>query len=272
MAITTLDGAIAGLISPREFYKASATSEGAGTFQSLWLTAGQPGAGVAPPAFSAGSGYTCSNATQGAVPFTDPGGGSETELFKVSGAGATAGTLILYDRLWTCSGFGTVITTAQNITTPGSLPSRDALGATNGDGVELWGEVYTAPGATAANWTVTYTNQAGTASRSAVYAHPANAETVGQMFRWPLQAGDYGVRSCQTFQASASSGTAGSIGITLMRRLATIPLAVPNVAQILDFGAIGMPRLYNGTCLALMVLCSTTSTGIVTGDVVWTQG
>lgn len=270
MAITTLDGAIAGLIAPRPFLKASATSEGAGTFQSLWLTAGNPGAGVAPPAFSAGSGYTCSNATQGAIPFTDPA--STTELFKVSAAGATVGTLILYDRLWTCTGFGTVVTTAQNITTPGNLPSRDAGGTTNGDGVELWGEVYTAPGATAATWTVSYTNQAGTASRSATYAHPANAETVGQMFPFTLQAGDYGVRQCASFTASISSGTAGSIGITLLRRLATIPLPVANIAQILDFGAVGMPQLYNGTCLALMMMCSTTNTGLVTGDVVWTQG
>lgn len=272
MAITTLDGAIAGLVAPREFYKASATAEGAGTFHSLWLTAGQPGAGVAPPLFSAGSGYTCSNATQGSIPFTDPGGGSETELFKLAGAGATAGTLILYDRLWTCSGFSTVSVLAQNVTTPGTIPSRDANGAALGDGVELWGEVYTAPGATAANWTCTYTNQAGTAGRTAVYAHPANAETVGQMFRWPLQAGDYGVRAPASFQASVSSGTAGSIGITLMRRLATLPLAAPNIAQVLDMAALGMPRLYNGTCLALMALCSTTSTGIVTGDVIWTQG
>lgn len=271
MAITTLDGAIAGLQPPREFYKASATSEGAGTYHSLFLVAGQPGAGATPPAYTAGSGYTCSNATTGAIPFTNPVSG-ESELFKVSGAGATAGSLILYDRLWTCSGLTTAAAATLNITTPGALPARDALGATNGDGVGLWGEVYTAPGATGATWTCSYTNSAGTAGRTATYTHPANAETVGQMFRFTLAAGDVGVRSVQSFTTSISSGTAGSIGLTLARRLAILPMAAPNVAQVLDMAALGMPRLYDGTCLALMVLCSTTSTGIVTGDVIWTQG
>jgi hypothetical protein len=271
MAITTLDLAIAGLQPPRSYQKASATAEGAGTFQSLWLTAGYPAAGVAPPLFSAGSGYSCTNATQGAIPFTNPGAG-DTNLFKVGAAGSTIGTLIIYDRLWTCTGFGTVVTTAQNVTTPGTIPSRDANGAALGDGVELWGEVYTAPGATGATWTVSYTNQAGTAGRSATYTHPANAETAGQMFPFNTQAGDTGVRAVASFTASVSSGTAGSIGLTLLRRLATIPLTTANVGQVLDFGALGMPRIYNSSCLAGMVMCSTTNTGFIAGEVIWTQG
>jgi hypothetical protein len=159
-----------------------------------------------------------------------------------------------------------------NITTPGTIPSRDADGAALGPGVELWGEVYTAPGATGATWTVSYTNQAGTAARTASYTHPANAESVGQMFPFTLQAGDTGVRAVASFTTSISSGTAGSIGLTLMRRLATLPLASPNLAQVLDMAALGMPRIYDSSCLALMVMCSTTSTGIITGDAVWTQG
>jgi hypothetical protein len=272
MAITTLDGAIAGLQPPRAFLKASATAEGAGTFHSLFLVAGQPGAGATPPAYTAGSGYTCTNSTTGSLPFTDPGGGSQTELFKVAAAGATAGTLILYDRLWTCSGLTTAAATTLNITTPGTIPSRDADGAALGPGVELWGEVYTAPGATGATWTVSYTDQGGTAGNTASYTHPANAEAVGQMFPFTLAAGDTGVRAVASFTTSISSGTAGSIGLTLLRRLATLPLASPNLAQVLDMAAIGMPRIYDSSCLALMVMCSATNTGIITGDAVWTQG
>lgn len=271
MTITTLDGAIAGLQPPAAFYKASATSEGAGTFHSLFLVAGQPGAGSTPPAYTAGSGYTCSNSTAGAIPFTNPSSG-ETELFKLAAAGSTLGSLIVYDRLWTCSGLTTAAAATLNITTPGALPSRDAGGTTDGVGVELWGEVYTAPGATGATWTCTYTNSAGTGSKTATYTHPANAESVGQMFRFTLAAGDVGVRSVQSFTTSGTSGTAGSIGITLLRRLAILPFTAANVAQVLDMGALGMPRLYDGTCLALMVLCSATNTGVITGEAVWTQG
>lgn len=271
MAITTIDGLVAAGKQLRGFLKASATSEGAGTWHSLWLIAGVPGAGATPPAFTAGSGYTCTRTTQGALAFTNPVS-ANSHLMAVNGSGSTAGELILYDRLWTCSGFVTNSVAAQNVTTPGTIPSRDGAGAANGDDVELWLEVYTAPGATGATWTVSYTNEAGTAGRSATYTHPANAETVGQMMPMLLQAGDKGVRAVASFTCSISSGTAGSIGITLLRRLAVIPMPVINVGAVIDWGALGLPRIYDDSCLAFQVLCTATNTGIWTGQVAIAQG
>ncbi len=271
MTISTLDAAIAGARPPVRALKASATAEGAGTWHSLFLLAGFPGAGATPPAYTAGSGYACSRTTQGALPFTNPVSG-ETRLMRASAVGATVGALTLYDRLWTCSGLTTAAAATLPITTPGTIPARDALGAANGDGVELWGEVYTAPGVTGATWTVSYTNQAGTAGRTATYTHPANAESVGQMFPFRLQAGDTGVRSVQSFTTSVSSGTAGSIGLTLIRPITTIPMTTVNLGSVLDMLALGAPKLYDDSCLALMVQCSATNTGIVSADFVWTQG
>lgn len=271
MAITTLDGLISGAVPPVNFYKPSATTEGAGTWHSLFLLAGYPGAGSTPPAFTAGSGYTCTNATAGAIRFTNPGAG-ETRLVKLSATGSIVGTAILYDRLWTCSGFNTTTLTAQSITTPGTIPARDANGTTTGAGVEIWGEIYTAPGATGATWTVSYTNTAGTAGRSATYTHPANAETVGQMFPFMLQAGDTGVQSVQSLTCSVSSGTAGSLGITLLRRIASVPMVVVNIGTTLDALALGTPNIYDSSCLALMVQCSATTSGNVVGEIAWAQG
>ncbi len=271
MAITSLDTLLAGLQQPYPLYKPSATSEGAGTWHSLWKSAGAPAAGSNPPLFSAGSGYTPTNATTGALPFTNPGSGN-TYLARSSIAGGTIGTLVLYDRLWACSGFGTVVTTAQNVTTPGTIPSRDRDGAALGAGVELWGEVYTAPGATGATWTVSYTDQDGNTGQSATYTHPANAESVGQMFRFNLAAGDVGVRAVASFTASVSSGTAGDIGITLVRRIAEIPIMLANVAQLFDAVALGLPRIYDSSCLAMMVQCSTTNTGLIQGSLTLAQG
>lgn len=271
MAITTLDGLIAGSAPPVSFLKSSQTAEGAGTWHSLFLVAGYPGAGSAPPAYTAGSGYACTNSTVGALPFTNPVSG-ETRLVKLAVAGSTIGTVILYDRLWTCSGFNTTTTTAQSVTTPGTIPARDDDGTTTGKGVQIWGEIYTAPGATGATWTVSYTNTAGTSGRTATYTHPANAESVGQMFPFTLQAGDIGVQSVQSLTCSVSSGTAGSLGITLLRRIATAPMLVVNIATILDAMALGTPRIFNSSCLALMVQCSTTNTGTVAGEIAWAQG
>lgn len=272
MAISSLDALLAGLKSSECFLKAQASSEGAGTFHSLWLVAGRPGAGVTPPAYTAGSGYTCDRTTQGAIPFTNPGAGQNSHLARAGAAASTIGMLIVYDRLWTCSGFSTTVTTPQAVTTPGSLPPRDANGGTDGVGVELCGEVYGAPGATGATWTVSYTNSDGVAGRTATYTHPANAESVGQMFPFLLQAGDTGVRSVQSLTCSVSSGTAGNIGLTLHRRIAEIPITLANVGQVLDPTALGLPRLYDDSCLALAVMCSTTNTGTITGSITVAQG
>lgn len=271
MAISTLDGIIAGMLPPQGLFKTSQTAEGAGMWHSLWKATALPTAGANPPAASAGSGYTPTNSTAGAIPFTNPVSGN-TYLARASIAGATVGTLIIYDRLWACSGFNTTLLTAQTITTPGTIPSRDANGAALGDGVELWLEVYTAPGATGATWTVSYTNQDGTSGRTATYTHPANAESVGQMMPMVLAAGDRGVRAVASLTCSASSGTAGDVGITLLRRVAEIPILLANVSTTLDPIALGFPRIYDGSCLALMVQCSATNTGQMLGSVVLSQG
>lgn len=264
MAITSLDQLAANLPGQhRHILKASVTTEGAGTWHSLFRVAGQPAAGSTPPAFSAGTGYVPTSATAGAIPFTNPSGGNAAFLAKFMATLSAAGIAILYDRLWHCSGLVTNSITAQNITTPGSLTRPNA----NGDDVELWGEVYTAPGATGATWTVSYTNQDGTSGRTATYTHPANAETVGQMLPFTLQAGDTGVRSVQSFTCSVSSGTAGSIGLTLLRRLAEIPVPVANTGGVLDGFALGLPQVYNDACLCVMLLCSGTTSGVFQGSV-----
>ncbi len=266
--ITTEDGLIAGLAQGERFslWKASLAAEGAGTFASLWKVAGFPPAGANPPLFSAGSGYIPTRTTLGAIPFSNPT--TDAHLGKIAITPVTAGTLIIYDRVWACSGFGTVVTTAQNVTTPGSLTAgRDP---NTGDDVEPWLEVYTAPGATGATWTLTGVDSAGNAGVTWAYTHPANAESVGQMM--PFISGGTAVnRGCPqvtSLQCSVSSGTAGDIGITLLRRLACIPMPLVNVATVLDAIALGLERVPNDACLAMMIQCSTTSTGLIGGKLV----
>ena len=262
MPILNADQALAGMRAPFPLFRASMTAEGAGTFQSLWKGTGMPGSGANPPLFSAGSGYVPDDTTAGAITFVN---NLQTYLGRLAIAGPTTGMLTLYDRVWACSGFGTVVTTAQNVTTP-LLPGRQGG---NYVGVEAWGEVYTAPRATGANWTLAYTDELGNASTS-VYAHPANAETVGQMFPFPLAPGDRGVQSVQSLTCSVSSGTAGDIGVTLMRRIAEIQITPGGL--VLDAFGVGLPPIPDDACLAMMVLCSTTSTGSIIGSLSLTQG
>jgi len=264
-----MDKLLAALVtanSKMDVFKVSATSEGAGAWHSLWKLGNWPTAGSNPPAYTAGSGYTPTDATTGAWPFTNAGAGYTKRLLQAVMSGGTAGTLILYDRLWACSGLLTNTTSTQSITTPGTIPARDATGATDGVGVELWGEIYTAPGATGATWTVSYTNSGGTSGHSATYAHPANAETAGQMVPYNLQAGDLGVGAVASLACSVSSGTAGDVGLTLLRRIAEVPLTIANATAVLSALQLGMPRIWDDSCLAMMVRCTATNTGLIQGN------
>ncbi len=254
---------LAGMQPRWPFGKGSQTSEGIGTMHSLWKAGGFPAAGANPPAFNAGSGYVPTKDTQGAFPFSNPASGN-SYFGGMDVAGATNGQLIVYDRLWACSGLSTNTTSAQSITTPGDVGRYATF-----EGIELWLEVYTAPGATGANWTIGYTNSANTSGRSAVYVHPANAESVGQMMPVAFQAGDAGVRSVQSFTCSVASGTAGDVGITCLRRIATIPLRADGTDR--DAFQLRLERILDNACLAMLVFCTATNTGLLTGSFNITQ-
>lgn len=264
MAITTRDGLVAALAGAQKFnfYKPSMTAEGAGTWQSLWKAAGFPAAGATPPAYTAGSGYNMYTSTLGAFStFQNPSGSNTEYLLQAALGGATVGRLIIYDRVWACAGMQLNASGTLTVTTPGN-PTRPAA---TGLGLEAWGEIYSAPGATGATWTLNYLDEDGHAASSS-YTHPANAETVGQMFPFPLQAGDLGVSQVVSVYLSAASGALGELGITLVRRLAEIPITIANVGDIYDAFYLGMPQIYPNACLAFMVQASTTSTGVMIGS------
>lgn len=265
MAITTLDGLAAALASgeTRAFLKNAFTAEGAGTWHSLWAVGGYPGAGSAPGSVN---GSIPDDTTAGAFPFTNAAGAANNYLGYISASSTVAGSLVLYDRIYHSSGLsGTA--TGSNAISPPSLTRY-----TDGKGVELWGEIYTAIGATGATLTVTYTDQDGNTGQSATYVHPANAESVGQMFPFTLAAGDYGVRAVTNYSWSVSTGTAGNFGLTLMKRITSIPLQTQNVAAVGDAFSTGLREIADDACLAFQVQCSATSMGIMSGDLTIAKG
>lgn len=255
----------AGARAPYRFWKPSMTTEGAGTWQSLWKANGNPIAGATPPAASAGSGYVPTRSTTGAVGQVNAAGGNELRAVSLSARGTVAGSLVIYDRLWACSGLGTVSTSTQNVTTPGTLTSGRLRSTGDFTDVEMWLEVYTAPGATTATWTVVATDGGG-GSRSYTYTHPANAETVGQMMPLVVPSGAAaGVQQVTSFTASASSGTTGDIGVTLLRPIAEIDLALINTASFRGALDLALANVAGDACIAFMVQCTATTSGLIAG-------
>jgi len=250
--------------------KASATAEGASTWHSLWNVAGSPGAGINPPTYAADSALMIpTRLTLGAFPIQNAGGSDSLRLTRADFFKVSTGSLIIYDRLWHCSLLVTNIITTQTIVGSGRPINR---GNANGKGVELWLEVYTAPGATGATWTINFQDAQTGGVSAATYVHPANAETAGQMM--PVTMG-YGTLSCQypiDFTCNISSTAAGNIGITLLRPIVTIPLEYANDYRELGWVQTALHKIEPNACLAMMVQCTATSTGIVRGEIEICEG
>lgn len=270
MAITTLDGVIAGMQPPRVIAKGVTATLVAGRPSSLWSLGGSPGAGAFDNTLNGVVLSSSSTIPNGAIPHVDPVSGN-AYLARLQASATQAGTLLLMDRLWHNGGYTITSTAAQNSTTP-TWPARDANGATSGDGVLLALEVSAAAGAAAPTITVSYTNQAGTAGRTGTNVlATANSPAIGVLYFIGLQAGDTGVRSVQSLTLSVS-WVSGTINLVAYRMLAALELAGPQFPNAVDALTSGMPRLFNGTVPWMAFVPNTTTATNVSGTYVETQG
>ena len=270
MAISTLDGALAGMQPPRSFAKAVSATLVAGRPASLYALGGNPGAGTFNTTLAGGTYSSSSSIPAGIIPHVDPGSGN-SYLARFSANASQAGTLLLCDRLWDNGGITITSTTAQTVSSV-TWPARDTAGATSGNGVLVAVEVSAATGTGTPTLTLGYTNQAGTASRSATNIDATVASSaIGAFHRIGLQAGDTGVQSIQTFTLSAT-WTSGTINLVAYRVLATLELAGAYIPAAVDALTSGFPRLYNGVCPFLVFLPNTTTAVNVSGTYVETQG
>lgn len=269
MAITTVAGAVAGMMQPVHFVKAASGTMVAGRPQSLFYLAGTPAAAAAPAPGIAGAALTT---YAGQLYFTNPASGN-TYLARIQGSALQQGTLLLCDRLWHNSGISVTTTTAQTINSA-AWPARDVSASTNGDGVYIGMEVRTATGAGAATPSISYTNQAGTAGQTgttnAIITYTASS-TAGAFYPFSLAAGDTGVRSIQTITLSVSM-TSGAIHLVAYRVLAKLEITTTNVPNAADALTVGFPRLYDNTVPFLLFIPQTTTSSTIAGHVIWTQG
>ena len=267
MAITTLDGVIAGMQYPRFFVKVATPALVAGRPHSLFYLAGAPGAAVAPTPGIAGVALTT---YAGQIPFTNPVSGN-SYLARFRGQATIAGTLLLCDRLWHNSGLVVTTITAQTINSV-AWPARSADGTINGENVLIGLEVSTILGAGAPVLSMSYTNQAGTAGKTGTgIITVVTLSAVGAFYMMGLAAGDTGVRSIQTFTISISM-TSGVVHLVAYRILAGLELTAPQIPNAIDALTSGFPRLFDNTVPFLLFIPSTTTASSISGQAIWTQG
>jgi hypothetical protein len=267
MAITTLDGALAGMAPPTFFSKAVSGTLVAGRPFSPFYLAGIPGAAAAP---APGIGGAALTTYAGQLPI--PAASANTYLARFSGvSSAQSGVLLLCDRLWHNSGVVVTTTTAQTVNSV-AWPARDKAGSTNGEGVYIGLEIVTATGAGAATPSISYTNSGGTAGRTSTTIDTyAATSAAGSFYRLGLAAGDVGVRSIQSVTLGVSM-TSGSISLVAYRILATLELSAAGIANAVDPFTGGMPRMYDNTVPFLIYIPQTTTTTQLSGSMVCTQG
>ncbi len=266
MAITTLDGAIAGQRPPDNFQKVGAATV-VGRLYSPFYVAGMPGAAVAPSPGVAGAALT---SYSGQIPFTNPGSGN-SYLYRFQGDCNVAGTLYVCDRLWHNSGLSATLTTAQTVNSV-AWPARDRDGSTNGVDVQIGFEVSTVMGAGTPTFTMNYTNAAGTAGRSITTAAQSATMAVGSFIPIPLAAGDTGVRSIQAGWQLSATMTSGAYHLVAYLVLARLPVVAGGIGGALDFITGGGVRMYDNTVPFLLWLPATTTAPTISGSLQVTQG
>jgi len=267
MAITTLDGVIAGMQPPEEYVKVGAGTQVVGRAYSPFYVTGRPGAAVAPSPGLAGAALT---SYAGQIPFAN--GASDQYLARFTAQCNVAGTLILADRLWHNSGIVVTQTTAQTINSA-AWPARDKAASTNGDGVYIGLEVSTATGAGASTHSISYTDQSGnagaTGSPRVAYAASSIA---GAFYEYNLAAGDTGVRSIQTFTSTVSM-TSGAVHLVAYRPLARLALPAGGWDYAIDALTAGLPKLHDNTVPFLIFIpATTTAPSNIQGQIIYTHG
>jgi hypothetical protein len=272
MAITTLDGALAGMQYPRMFAKAVSGTLVAGRPFSSWGLAGIPGAGTYSAALN-GIGYD--RTSTGALGFDNPSSGN-SYLARLAASVTQAGVLVLCDRIHQCGGFTITSTGAQAITT-GTLNARSADATSNGEGVLAGVEISATTGSGTPTITLNYTNQAGTTGRSATNIIPTVATSIANTF-YPigLQAGDTGIRAVTNASGGAltlsATWTSGTMNLVFYRPIAALALPGALIPGEIDAITSGFPRIMDSSCLFFLFYPNTTSTSNIQGQVAWTQG
>jgi hypothetical protein len=189
-------------------------------------------------------------------------------------ATAVPGVLMLVDMCLYYPGIVTTSASVQNLTNSTSLSRY-----TDGAGLRAFFVMTTAAGANTPTVQISYTNQAGTASRtlpvttaltaSAIVGHISHSGTAANNYGpfLPLASGDTGIRSVQSLTITTPSATSGTGALVLCRPLATLPITTVSVAAERDLmnQLPSLPQIKDGACLTWLYFAgaaTATSTNI----------
>lgn len=271
MTVNTRDELIDGLGNNNNriiWDKASLATQVVGQYTSLWRATGVPAQGAIPAAAA-----YCTKALTGAPGFDNQTAPATSYLAYHTLLCGTANTNFeVHDRLAHMGGLSGIVTTAQTvgidlstINAGGPVPAA-RLGDANYSDVQWWLEWYTTTGATASNATVNVTYNDGTTGNLAAIAIGGTAIAASQKRQLISAVDGKFIRGVNNVTLSASTGTAGSFGVTATRPRSAMSAPIANKVEVFDWAQLGLPEIPNDACLAGVLLSTATSTGTIKGQ------
>lgn len=263
MALDTINKVVSGLSSGviLPIYKATISTLAAGYFVSLWRATGFPTQGAIPSGAA-----TCDDNLAGSWPLGDSST-LDFYVLRAAFAGATVGTWMLYDRLAHMGGLSGVTTGDQTVNVSLATAYGQGRCAVDGSDVEWFAEMYTAIGTAAQVVTVTYVDQNDQNQTTTISIGGTSPLNQASRCIQILPNAGTSIKSITKINFGTTTGTAGSWGITARKKLFSVGQLLANIAPPCDFAAIGAPKIADTTCLEICVICSTTSTGVLIGDI-----
>lgn len=245
---------------PSEIIKASVGNAAAGQLFSLYRAAGTVPQQPAIPAAH----VVCTNATGGAIaPKFTMVGGNSLYVDAIACQFQNAGQMRIVDRIIHGGGLNGTVLTAQPINTP-ALPAGVVAAH-----CRWFAEWYADTGATAANATFAVTHTDATTA-NIVIAVGGTVRTSRKIELVPA-AGKIIASVQQLTSLTASTGTAGNFGITCQQYF-SVKAGVLAGNTSIEYESLMREVPRPDACLAAEILCTTTSTGIVEGDIFLMQG
>ena len=276
MTITTRDSLISALGNNNSrlvIDKATIASQTANTCVSMWRATGIPGQGAIPAATTVNT-----NADTGALPFNQQTAPSISyAAYAEFVSSISAMTVEIHDRIASMGGLNGTLTTAQTTsidlsTLLSTSNVQNRIGLSDYSEVQWWVEWYTATGSTATTLTVNVTmNDGSTSSTSLTLAATRPASLMIPIPVPTDRQGKY-IRAVSSVTLTASTGTAGSFGITATRPRIAMGCPLANMKFTADWAQLGLQQIDNNACLFPIVRTSATSTGTLRGVVKLAHG
>lgn len=248
--------------------KASIASQVAGQYCSMWRGTGQPAQGAIPSTAA-----TCNATTTGG--FSIPAQTSPVKAYITYLEWACSNnsqTLELHDRLAHMGGLSGTVTTAQTVgidlNTMGATDNISArIGDTDYSDVQWWLEWYTATGSTAVNAAVNVTYSDGSTGNLSTVALAASrgASTMTNLNVYRPAASTLFIRGINSVTLSATTGTAGSFGVTATRLRGSVYVPIANIKVGCNWADLPINEIPQSACPFLIVLPTATSSGTVRG-------